>query len=157
MAKKFKKDLAKVINITARQWKKLGDIAAVTQKREIRDNKFFKSITYTPEYRAKKIAGKAGLKGVSVSSRSGVVDLTLSGKFLNSLRARSASKKGVIVGPGGAFEKQAEGLASGKNPRSITDDKLVDKMTDKVIDGLEKMINRNIDRTKETIKIEVKI
>lgn len=95
------------------------------------------------------------MKGVSVSSRSSVPDLTLSGKFLNSIRSKKANKFGVTVGPGREFEKIALGNAA--NKRDITDDRLVEIMTKAILDRAEQLINKKINRSKETIRIKANL
>jgi hypothetical protein len=156
MARKtFKKPLSKVPDLTKAEWTIVGDKSSNEMRDQITNKKFFKGVPYTAEYRKRKQARKAGKKGQSISSTSGVPDLTLTGKMMQALRTTKASLKGASIGWVGAMAEIVRGNA--KNGRDVRDSKLLNEVGRVSRKHVERAINRNIAGTNGRIVLPVKI
>ena len=151
MAKPFKS----IFQFTVQELNRIGDYAAVRWREIIRKEKYFSNVPYTPKYRELKMAGKAGARGVPVSSTSGVPDLTLSGKMLNSAKRKKTDKTSVTIGISPQYADIAEGNA--KYGRDITDKKLLEKVGDDVVKDINKIIDRKIKATDEKINLTISV
>ena len=149
------KPLNSVPNLTKADWEDVGDKSALELFKQIVNKKFFRGKPYTAAYRRRKQAGKAGRKGQSISSRSGVPDLTLTGKMMQALKTVRSSTKGAWIGMVGNEAQKADWSAN--NDRDITNQKLLDTIGPTSRKEVEKFINRNIRRTSGTIKAPINI
>lgn len=149
------KPLANIPNLSKDSWRDVGDKSVRALYNLVVKGKFFKGKPYTAAYRKRKQARKAGKKGQSISSTSGVPDLTLTGKMMQALKTLKSTTKGAVIGLVGNEASKAEWNAT--NDRDITNQKLLDKVSPTSRKEVEKFINKNIKRTNGTIKMPVNI
>lgn len=147
--------LESIPNLTKDNWQDVGDKSANEMREQVVKKKFFRNVPYTEVYRKRKQARKAARKGVSVSSTSGVPDLTLTGKLMQALRTLRSTSKGAWIGWTGNLAAIVEGNAN--NKRDLEDQKLLDKVSVASRKQVEKFINKNIVKTKGTIKAPINI
>ena len=94
--------LQEITKFTPTFWRVLGEkvintIRIRVQKRHT-SAKSEKFIPYSDSYRKRKVAGKATAKGVSQASRSGVPDMTSTGKTMAAFQVHNADKDSVTIG-----------------------------------------------------------
>lgn len=155
MATKFRKPLTEAVTQTTQDWRNIGDKSANEMRDQVQKKKFFSSVPYSEAYRKRKVARKAGKKGVSISSTSGVPDLTLSGKMMQALRTTKATTKNAWIGWVGYLATLVEGNA--RAGRDVTNQKLLDKVGIESRRQLEKTINQHIKKTSGKITLPVNL
>lgn len=153
MAQNKKFDI--IPKFTRNEWEAIGDKSANEMREQIQAQKFFAGTPYTREYRERKIRRKAGRKGVSISSTSGIPDLTLTGKMLQQLKTTKITTKNVFIGWIGAITNIVEGNA--RNNRDVRDPKLLDIVGVKSRSVVERTLNKHIKRTDGKIKMPIRI
>lgn len=151
-------NLEDVWKFTKKDWTNTADKSSNALRDFITKKKFFKNIPYTAEYRKRKQARKAAPKGVSVSSTSGVPDLTLTGKTMQALKTLKATTKSAIIGWTGSAANIIE--ANKKNGRDVEDPSLLKKLEPVTAKELQKSVNKRakkINGRKVTIKVPIKL
>ena len=146
--------LREIVDVPVTDWRDIQENLVESIREHVRNRKYFKTVPYNADYALAKTKGQ--IKSGVGQYRSGGVNLSLSGKMLDSIQTPSPRKDGFTIGWIGAEAAKVEGNADRGRAISTPERPLIPPVEKELYADVDQLFGARCKLSSSTTNINLK-